>query len=75
MADTQRRKIFSFIPCGEPGNSSVAFVLPDFFSDFEDLSMRESDCVERFRQKRNKRGKNKRGRREAALGAQAPLSS
>jgi hypothetical protein len=37
--------------------------------------MRESDRVERLRQKDDKRGKNQRGQKVAAFGSRAPLCS
>jgi hypothetical protein len=75
VADAKRRKIFAFVPRSEAGNRSIAFVLPYFFSNSEDLSMRESDRVERLRQKDEKRGKNQRGQKVAAFGSRADLCS
>ena len=43
MADAQRREVFAFIPSGQPGNSSVAFVLPDSFSNPHNVTMRKRD--------------------------------
>jgi len=43
VANAQRREIFAFIPRGQPGNRSIAFVLPDFFSDPKGLAVCERD--------------------------------
>jgi len=41
MANAERCEIFAFVPRGEAGDSSIAFVLPDFFSDSKGVSARE----------------------------------
>jgi hypothetical protein len=41
MADTERREIFAFIPRGQAGNRSIAFVLPDSFPDLAGLALCE----------------------------------
>lgn len=41
MTDAERRKIFTLIPRGQPVDSSIAFVLPDSFSDPDRVAARE----------------------------------
>jgi len=50
VANTQRREIFAFIPRGQAGNSSIAFVLPDFFSYRKGLAVCKRDRGKRLGQ-------------------------
>jgi hypothetical protein len=63
VADAKRREIFAFIPRGQPGNSSIAFVLPDFFSDLEGLAVRERDRAKCLGQRGNAREHGKRSKK------------
>ena len=42
MANAERCEIFALVPRSEAGYSSIAFVLPDSFSDSQGVSVRES---------------------------------
>jgi hypothetical protein len=53
MTNAQRCEIFAFIPGGQPGNSSIAFVLPDFFRNPQGVIMRETDRGNRSQLKKN----------------------
>jgi hypothetical protein len=47
VTNAERCEIFAFIPGSQAGNRSVAFVLPDLFSNPENLTIRETnrgDC-------------------------------
>ena len=66
MADAQRREVFALVPCGKPENRSVAFVLPNFFSDFQNVIMRERDGTRYVRRERNCGSNNRSGQRTKA---------
>jgi hypothetical protein len=51
MTNAQRCEIFAFIPGSQPGNSSIAFVLPDFFRNPQGVTMRETDRGNRLQLK------------------------
>ena len=53
MTNAQRCEIFAFIPGSQPGNSSIAFVLPDFFRNPQGVAMREIDRGNRSQLKKN----------------------
>ena len=59
VANAQGRKIFAFIPRGQPGNSSIAFVSPDFFSDREGLAVCERERGKCLRQGGDARERDK----------------
>jgi hypothetical protein len=50
VPNAQGREILAFIPRGQPGDSSIAFVLPDFLSDFDGLAVCERDRGKCLRQ-------------------------
>jgi len=41
MANTEGSEVFPFVPRSKPGDGSVAFVLPDFPSDFRRFGLRQ----------------------------------
>ena len=43
VANAERREIFAFIPRGQSGDGSIAFVLPDSFADRKGLAVGERD--------------------------------
>ena len=49
MANAERGEAFTFVPRREASDRSIAFVLPDPFSDFERIGVREgerADCLQ-----------------------------
>ena len=59
MADAERREIIALVPRGQTRDCSVAFVLPDFFSDPQRFRVRQGDDSESLR-RRNGGGHNTR---------------
>ena len=67
MANAERCEIFALVPRSEAGDSSIAFVLPDFFPDSERVSVRERCRGNCLGLKENARNKKKRGAKSTLL--------
>ena len=62
VADAKRCELFTFVPRSKSGNRSIAFILPNSFSDSQNVCIREGDCTPDLRQQEGRRQDNERHR-------------